>query len=814
MERYDAKTIEEKWQGIWREERAFEVPNPDADELARPAQKSYVLEMLPYPSGELHMGHVRNYMLGEVVAHFRRRHGYAVMRPMGFDSFGLNAENAAIKEGRHPREVTERNIAAIRSQMERLGWSIDWTRVLASHEPSYYRWTQWLFLRFFEKGLAYRKEAPVKWCPNDQTVLANEQVIDGRCERCGFVVEARNLVQWFFKTTDYVDALLDEMALLEEWPERVLTMQRNWIGRSKGADIVFRVDDFGEEVEVFTTRPDTLYGATFFVLAPEHPLVPRLVDETEHEAAVLDYAKHAAARSTVEREDKEKDGVFTGRYVLNPVNHERIPIWVADYVLMEYGTGAIMAVPAHDERDFAFAEKYGLEIRQVVAPADGSEVEGAFVAHTPDEVLVNSDEFSAMPAPEGGKAIVAKLAEQELARETIRFRLRDWLLSRQRYWGCPIPVVHCPACGIVAVPDEDLPVLLPEVDEYLPKGRSPLAAAEDWVRTTCPRCGGEARRETDTMDTFVDSSWYFIRYADARNDQEPFSRAIADYWLPVNQYIGGVEHAILHLLYARFFVKVLHDLGLVGFREPFARLFTQGMLYRDGAKMSKTKGNTISPDEYIERYGADAARLYLLFIGPVEQDAEWQDAGFEGIVRFLNRLWRIVLEQAEKPPLEPDLAVPDTPLARKAHRTIAKVTDDIGRRFALNTPIAAVMELVNEIQDAPEDPAARFAAETAVSLIQPYGSHVAEELWERLGHERLWDAPWPVADPALLEVDTVEVVVQVNGKIRDRLHVAPDITDEELVAMARASERVRTYLDGGDAARTVVVPGKLVNFVT
>jgi leucyl-tRNA synthetase len=814
MERYDAKTIEEKWQGIWREERAFEVPNPDADELARPAQKSYVLEMLPYPSGELHMGHVRNYMLGEVVAHFRRRHGYAVMRPMGFDSFGLNAENAAIKEGRHPREVTERNIAAIRSQMERLGWSIDWTRVLASHEPSYYRWTQWLFLRFFEKGLAYRKEAPVKWCPNDQTVLANEQVIDGRCERCGFVVEARNLVQWFFKTTDYADALLEEMALLEEWPERVLTMQRNWIGRSEGADIVFRVDDFGEEVEVFTTRPDTLYGATFFVLAPEHPLVPRLVDGKEHEAAVLDYAKHAAARSTVEREDKEKDGVFTGRYVLNPVNHERIPIWVADYVLMEYGTGAIMAVPAHDERDFAFAEKYGLEIRQVVAPADGSEIEGAFVAHTPDEVLVNSDEFSGMPAPEGGKAIVAKLAEQELARETIRFRLRDWLLSRQRYWGCPIPVVHCPACGIVAVPDEDLPVLLPEVDEYLPKGRSPLAAAEDWVRTTCPRCGGEARRETDTMDTFVDSSWYFIRYADARNDQEAFSRAIADYWLPVNQYIGGVEHAILHLLYARFFVKVLHDLGLVGFREPFARLFTQGMLYRDGAKMSKTKGNTISPDEYVERYGADAARLYLLFIGPVEQDAEWQDAGFEGIVRFLNRLWRIVLEQAEKPPLEPDLAVPDTPLARKAHRTIAKVTDDIGRRFALNTPIAAVMELVNEIQDAPDDPAARFAAETAVSLIQPYGSHVAEELWERLGHERLWDAPWPVADPALLEVDTVEVVVQVNGKIRDRLHVAPDITDEELVAMARASERVRTYLDGGDAARTVVVPGKLVNFVT
>jgi leucyl-tRNA synthetase len=811
MERYEAKAIEEKWQRVWREERAFEVPNPAPDELELHAQKTYVLEMLPYPSGDLHMGHVRNYMLGEVVAHFRRRHGFAVMRPMGFDAFGLPAENAAITEGVHPRESTPRNIAAIRTQMERMGWAIDWSRVIATHEPSYYRWTQWLFLRFFEQGLAYRREAPVKWCPNDQTVLANEQVVDGRCERCGAEVEAKNLEQWFFKITDYADVLLDEMSLLEEWPERVLTMQRNWIGRSEGADVIFRVDDFGEEVEVFTTRPDTLYGATFFVLAPEHPLVPRLVEGTEQGAAVLEYVRHAAARSTVERVEKEKDGVFTGRYAVNPVNDERIPIWVADYVLMEYGTGAIMGVPAHDERDYAFAEKYGLEIRQVVAPADGSDVEGAFVAHTPDEVLVNSDEFSGMPAPDGGRAIVAELAGQELARATIRFRLRDWLLSRQRYWGCPIPIVHCAACGIVPVPDDELPVLLPEIDEYLPKGRSPLAAAEDWVRTTCPRCGGEARRETDTMDTFVDSSWYFIRYADARNDHEPFSRAVADYWLPVNQYIGGVEHAILHLLYARFFVKVMNDLGLVGFREPFARLFTQGMLYRDGAKMSKSKGNAISPDEYVERYGADAARMYLLFIGPVDQDAEWQDAGFEGIVRFLHRIWRIALEQAEKPPVG---EVPDTQLARKTHRTIAKVTDDIGRRFALNTPIAAVMELVNEIQRAPDDPAARFATETAVSLIQPYGSHIAEELWERLGHERLWETPWPETDPALLEVDTVEVVVQVNGRIRDRLHVSPDVDEDELVALARASERVQSYLDGGNAARTVVVPGKLVNFVT
>jgi leucyl-tRNA synthetase len=812
MEQYDPRAIEEKWQRVWKDARAFEVANPSPDELERHARKTYVLEMLPYPSGDLHMGHVRNYMLGDVVAHFRRRHGFVVMRPMGFDSFGLPAENAAIKEGVHPREETPRNVAAIRAQMERMGWAIDWNRVLATHEPEYYRWTQWLFLRFFEKGLAYRKEAPVKWCPNDQTVLANEQVVDGRCERCGAEVEARNLEQWFFKITDYADVLLDEMSLLEEWPERVLTMQRNWIGRSEGADVLFRVDDFGDEVEIFTTRPDTLFGATFFVLAPEHPLVARLVEGTDCETEVLDYVRHAGARSAVERETKEKDGVFTGRYVLNPVNHERIPIWVADYVLMEYGTGAIMAVPAHDERDFAFAERYGLEIRHVVEPANGSEApaDGAFLAHTESERLVNSGDFSGLPAPEGGRAMVEKLAEQGLARTAIRYRLRDWLLSRQRYWGAPIPIVYCDECGIVPVPDTDLPVLLPDVTEFLPKGRSPLAAAEDWVQTTCPRCGGEARRETDTMDTFVDSSWYFLRYADAHNDRAPFDRELVDYWLPVNQYIGGVEHAILHLLYARFFVKVMNDLGLIGFREPFARLFTQGMLYRDGAKMSKSKGNAISPDEYVERYGADAARMYLLFIGPVEQDAEWQDAGFEGIVRFLHRLWRIAGEQAGKPVAEP---VPDTPLARKTHRTIAKVTDDIGRRFALNTPIAAVMELVNEIQRNPEDPAARFAVETAVSLIQPYGSHIAEELWERLGHERLWEHPWPEADPALLEVQTVEVVVQVNGRIRDRLHVSPDLAEAELVELARSSERVQAHMNGGEAVRTIVVPGKLVNFV-
>ena len=811
MERYDPQAIEAKWQAVWDAEQAFVVPNPAPDELAG-QRKTYVLEMLPYPSGELHMGHVKNYTLGDVVTHVRRRRGRQVLRPMGYDAFGLNAENAAIKDGIHPRVSTEQNIAAIERQMHRMGWAIDWSRVLSTHRPDYYRWTQWLFLRFFERGLAYRKEAPVKWCPNDQTVLANEQVVDGRCERCGAEVESRRLEQWFFRITEYADRLLDEMELLEEWPERVLTMQRNWIGRSHGARVIFAVEGSGEELPVFTTRPDTLFGATFFVLAPEHPLLEELVAGTEHEEAVRAYARAAAGRTTAEREQREKDGVFTGRHAVNPVNGEAIPVWVADYVLMEYGTGAIMAVPAHDERDHAFAERYGLEIRQVVAPADGAAAddEGAYVAHTEDEVLVSSGEFSGLPAPEGKRAITAWLAGQGRGEETIGYRLRDWLLSRQRYWGCPIPVVHCPSCGVVPLPDQQLPVLQPEIEDYLPKGRSPLAAAEDWVSTTCPRCGGDAERETDTMDTFVDSSWYFIRYCDPANAEEPWSRPIADYWLPVNQYIGGVEHAILHLLYARFFVKVLNDMGLLGIREPFARLFTQGMIYRDGAKMSKSKGNVVAPDEIIEQYGADALRLYILFLGPADEDAEWQDTGLEGTGRFLNRLWRAALAQAERP--EP-AEVHDTPLARAAHRTIAKVTDDIERRFVFNTPIAAVMELVNEIGRRPDDPAARFAVETAVSLIQPYAPHVAEELWERLGHERLREAPWPEADPALLERETVEVVVQVNGKIRDRLHVAPGTSEEELVALALASERVQRFLDGGEAKRTVVVPDRLVNFV-
>jgi leucyl-tRNA synthetase len=813
MDRYDPQAIERRWQSVWADTNAWHVPNPSPTR-AEEGAKTYVLEMLPYPSGELHMGHVRNYMLGEVVSHFRRRNGFRVLRPMGFDAFGLPAENAAIKEGGHPRIVTERNIAAIRRQMARMGWAIDWERVLATHEPEYYRWTQWLFLRFFKRDLVYRKEAPVKWCPNDQTVLANEQVIDGRCERCGAEVEAKSLEQWFFRITAYADALLDEMASLESWPERVLTMQRNWIGRSEGAEIVFRIEELDVDLPVFTTRPDTIFGATFFVLAPEHPLVPRLVEGTEHEHEVLEYVRHTAARSAVEREEKEQDGVFTGRFVTNPATGEPIPIWVADYVLMEYGTGAIMGVPAHDERDYSFARRYGLPIVTVVVPADGDDPEGdgAFVAHSPNERLVNSDPFSGLSAPGGKTAIVEWLERERRGRPAVGYRLRDWLLSRQRYWGCPIPIVYCGRCGIVPVPDDDLPVRLPEVEEYLPKGRSPLAAAEEWVQTTCPSCGGEGRRETDTMDTFVDSSWYYIRYADPHNDQAPFDRTVADYWLPVNQYIGGIEHAILHLLYARFFTKVMNDAGLVGFREPFSRLFTQGMLHYRGAKMSKSRGNVIVPDEYIERYGADAVRLYLLFIGPVEQDAEWLDAGFEGPVRFLRKLWRVVLEQCGSAPAGDTLPA-NGPLARKAHETIAKVTDDIGRRFALNTPISAVMELVNEISHKPDDPDARFAAETAVSLIQPYASHIAEELWERLGHERLWETPWPTADPALLERETFELVVQVNGRVRGRTEVAVGLSEDELVAKAKELPRVQGQVDGKEIRKAIVVPGKLVNLV-
>jgi len=807
MERYDPTTIETKWQRVWEDEHAFEVPNPESGAEADAEPKNYVLEMLPYPSGTLHMGHMLVYTIGDVVTRFRSRNGMRVLHPQGFDAFGLPAENAAIKEGLHPRDTVERNIATIRKSMRRIGWAIDWTRLVSTHEPGYYRWQQWQFLKFYERGLAYRKAAPVKWCPNDQTVLANEQVRDGRCERCGAEVESRLMEQWFFRITDYAQALLDDLETLE-WPESIKARQRNWIGRSEGAEILFRIEEWDEDIPVFTTRPDTLYGATFFVLAPEHELVARIESEE-----VQDYVRRAGAKKTADRAAAtEKTGVFTGLHAVTPVNGERLPVYVADYVLTDYGTGAIMAVPAHDERDFDFARAFDLPVRHVVRPPDAEVEEGAaYVEHAEGEVLVNSAEFDGLPAPEGGRRIVEKLETEGRGSFTINYRLRDWGFSRQRYWGCPIPIVYCDTCGIVTVPEDELPVVLPDIEDYKPKGQPPLAQVEDWVDVPCPRCGGPGQREVETMDTFVDSSWYFLRYCDPQNDQAPFDRAAVDYWNPIDLYIGGVDHATVHMIYARFWIKVLNDLGMVGFREPFAAFFSNGWVTLGKSKMSKRAGNVVGPDESVERYGADACRLNILFLGPANEDMEWTETSVDAMNRFVRRLWSVVSEVAET---APHGAPTDGPLARKAHATIAKVTDDIGRRYAFNTAIAAVMELINDLSKDRAGADSRFAAETAVSLIQPYAPHVTEELWQQLGRERLWKEPWPVADPAMLEQETVEVVVQVDGRIRDRLHVSPDTSEDELVALARESEKVRAHLDGAELARTVVVPGKLVNFVT
>jgi leucyl-tRNA synthetase len=790
MERYEPQQIEAKWQRVWEDERVFHTPNPEPG--AADDNHWYQLEMLPYPSGNgMHMGHVLNYTMGDVVTHFRRRNGWTVLRPMGWDAFGLPAENAAIREGRHPREITERNIKTIRTQMQRLGWAIDWDREVSSHEPSYYKWTQWLFLRFLERGLAYRKEAPVNWCPNDQTVIANEYVVDGRCERCGAEVELRNMTQWFFKITAYADELRKfELPPGGEWPERTKTIQRNWIGRSEGADGLFRVDELDLDLEVFTTRPDTLFGATFFVVAPEHPFVEQ--HATEEAKA---YARHAGARKAEDRAaDTAKTGAFTGHYATNPVNGEKLPIYVADYVLMDYGTGAIMAVPAHDERDREFAEAFDLPIVPVI-DEDGR--------------MINSNGFDGLPVAEATQRIVEWLREHGRGASAVSYRLRDWSFSRQRYWGCPIPIIYCDEHGAVPVPDEDLPVLLPEVEDYAPKGKPPLASNEEWMRAPCPVCGKEGRREADTMDTFVDSSWYFLRYVDPHNDTAPFDRRLVDYWCPIDQYIGGIDHATGHLLYSRFFVKAMNDMDMLGFREPFARLFHQGWVQMGGSKMSKTRGNVAGPDEIVAQYGADAVRTYMLFMGPADQDMEWSESGIEGIVRFLRRLWRVVHEVAEQAPVDGE----DDALVRKAHATIARATDDIGRRFQFHTPISAVMELVNDVSAHPAAPGARVAAETAVSLIQPYAPHVAEELWGVLGHRRLWEQPWPVADPALLERDTFELVVQVNGKVRDRFEVETGLPESELVERALQSDKVRVHVDGKQVRQTIVVPNKLVNVV-
>jgi leucyl-tRNA synthetase len=799
VDRYDPQQIEPKWQAVWADEHTWEVSN-EPDE--RP--NAYVLEMLPYPSGEPHIGHLKNYSLGDAVAHFQRRNGYRVLHPMGYDAFGLPAENHAINTGQHPRDSTEASIRAFQRELREWGVSIDWTREFATNEPRIYRWTQWIFLRLFERGLAYRKEAAVKWCPHDETVLANEQVINGRCERCNNLVEVRQLEQWFFRITEYADRLLDDMETIA-WPENVIKQQRDWIGRSEGAEVTFRCEELGIDYPVFTTRPDTLFGATFFVMAPEHPDVLRL----NGSQAVRDYVNHAVTEQAEERGDeaREKTGVALGHTVTNPVTGEQIPMFVADYVLMEYGTGAIMAVPAHDSRDFDFAEKFGLEIRRVI--------EGGELPYTGDGPMVNSGRFDGLHNREAYGQIVEWLSSERKGEAAVNYRLRDWLLSRQRYWGCPIPIIHCESCGPVAVPDDQLPVELPEVSDYRPKGRSPLATAEDWVRTSCPQCGGEGHRETDTMDTFVDSAWYFLRYCDPDNETAPFDREVTDRWMPVDQYIGGIEHAILHLLYARFFVKALADMGALGVQEPFARLFTQGMITRGGAKMSKSKGNTVSPQDIVGRLGADTARCYILFLGPPGQDADWQDEGAGGVHRFLSRLWTAAHDAPEVASADHDGQ--PTALLRKAHWAIDKVTRDMQPdRFAFNTAIAAVMELVNEIyrgRDSAPAEHVRFAVETAGSLVFPFAPHLGAEVYEQMTGRRVWQDPWPQADPALLASEEIQLVIQLNGKLIDRISAPAEASQEQLESLARGSAKLAARLNGQEIVKAVVVPGKLVNFV-
>ena len=842
--RYDPHEIEPRWQAVWARERTWEVSNEAAGEgradilgaSTRPganAPSSYVLEMLPYPSGEPHIGHLKCYAVGDAIAHYRRRLGHRVLHPMGYDAFGLPAENHAIKTGVHPSVSTAESIASFQRQFRAWGISIDWSREIATHEPSYYRWTQWIFLELFRAGLAYRKEAAVKWCPKDQTVLANEQVdAEGHCERCGALVEVRQLEQWFLRITDYAERLLGDLEEIE-WPEHVKTMQRNWIGRSEGAEVTFRCEEMGVDYSVFTTRPDTLFGATFFVMAPEHPDVMRLAQGTAQEQAVRDYVNHALTETNEDRgnAEKPKTGVALGRTVTNPVNGEQIPMYVADYVLMEYGTGAIMAVPGHDERDHAFATAFDLPIKRVIeAPAGEAVNEPPPAAggvgelpYTGDGVLVGSNpDFDGIGNREALGAIVAWLDHEGKGHASVNYRLRDWLVSRQRYWGCPIPIVYCEDCGMVPVPDDQLPVELPEIEDYTPKGRSPLAAAEEWVNTKCPNCGGAARRETDTMDTFVDSSWYFLRYCDAGNDQAAWDPAVLREWMPVDQYIGGVEHAILHLMYARFFCKALADLGHLDFQEPFQALFTQGMVTKDGAKMSKSKGNVVSPAAIIERVGVDTARSYILFVGPPDQDADWSDEGVEGVHRFLSRLWRMAAETAERADgPAPGLPSPegaegeDLLLLRKAHWAIDKVSGDL-RRFAFNTAIAAVMELLNDcsrLRDSARVETQRFALGTAASLLFPFAPHVSADVYELLTGERVWEQSWPQAEEALLESDSYELVCQVNGKLRDRVQASTGADADELKELCKAAPNVKAHLDGKQIVKEIVVPGKLVNLV-
>ena len=819
---YRFDLIEEKWQKHWEEQHFFKT----SEDVNLP--KYYTLEMFPYPSGNLHMGHVRNYAIGDVIARFKKMQGFNILHPMGWDSFGLPAENAAIKHGVPPSEWTYANIENMKQQLKTLGISYDWDRELATCKPDYYKFTQWMFLKLYENGLAYKKNAAVNWCPSCQTVLANEQVVDGCCERCETLVDKKKLNQWFFKITDYAQRLLDDLAVLPGWPEKVKTMQRNWIGRSEGCEFALAIDGREENMTVFTTRPDTVFGVTYMVLSPEHPLVDIVSTGTEQEAAVKEFVHRMQFVSDVARTstDTEKEGVFTGAYALNPMSGEKIPIWIANYVLMDYGTGAIMAVPAHDQRDFEFARKYNIAIRIVIQGEDSpADAEKMSVAYTGPGRMINSGKYDRLSYEEGKKQIVSYMESQGIGKATVNFRLRDWLISRQRYWGAPIPVVYCEDCGAVAVPEKDLPVLLPDNVAFKPSGESPLTYVQSFYETTCPSCGKPARRETDTMDTFVCSSWYFARYCDPHNSEIPFKKSAADYWMAVDQYIGGVEHAILHLMYARFFTKFLYDIKMLSVQEPFTNLLTQGMVLKDGTKMSKTKGNVVSPEDIIKNYGADTARLFILFAAPPERDLEWSDQGVEGSFRFLNRVWRIVTECAA---MIQAVNLPDTfaeldPEARKlrykTHATIKKVSEDIEERFNFNTAISAIMELSNSIngyreQEELDLPVLKEAIDAMLLLLSPFSPHMTEELWQYCGHQSsIYHQSWPKWEAAALVQDEVEIALQVLGKVRDRVMMPTNSAAEDLEKMALANDRVQEFCKDKQIVKIIVVPGKLVNIV-
>lgn len=819
IDKYNFSEIEKKWQTKWAEGDVFKVTeDPDKE-------KYYVLEMFPYPSGKLHMGHVRNYSIGDVLARFKKMKGFNVLHPMGWDSFGLPAENAAIKHGVEPSKWTWENIGEMREQLKELGLSYDWDREVATCHPDYYKWMQWIFIQFYKKGLAYKKENPVNWCPSCQTVLANEQVVDGKCERCKTLVGKKDLSQWYFKITDYAERLLDNLEKLPGWPNKVKLMQKNWIGKSIGAEVTFEIDGFDKGLDVFTTRPDTLYGVTYMVMAPEHPYLKELVAGSEYEEPVNAYVDKVQHMSDIERTSttNEKTGQFTGRYAINPLTGKKVPIFISDYVLMDYGTGAIMAVPAHDQRDFDFAKKFDLEIIPVVDSDDPEvdvyDLKAAFAA---EGTMINSEMFNGMNNKEAIEKIIDYLEEKKIGKKSINYKLRDWLISRQRYWGTPIPMIHCDDCGWVPEKEENLPVLLPADVQFTGKGESPLATSKTFVNTTCPVCGKPARRELDTMDTFLDSSWYFLRYCDPKNTEAPFSKEKVDYWMNVDQYIGGVEHAILHLMYARFFQMALYDLGLVSTEEPFKNLLTQGMVIKDGAKMSKSLGNVVSPAEIIDKYGADTARLFILFAAPPERELDWSDKGVEGSFRFINRVYRMVYDfsqnYSEVPESYEISGDADKNMAYWLNYAIKKVSDDIGERFNFNTAISTIMELVNEMyryKEGTVNPGLFGAAiKDLIIILAPFVPHVTEEMWEHLGYEgSVHDQNWPEYDEKALVKDTVEIVVQVNGKIKEKLDIAGGLSREEMEKTAMENEKVKGLIEGKNVVKVIAVPGKLINIV-